>query len=316
VRTLKTLLIFSIALLGTGCIFVGTPRGEGDLTIFYTFGGQRCDAVGVSEISLVVDGTSVNDGTTRSLDCATFFDGVTIGDLAAGSYEVQIQGLSASGAVLYETTTPVAAQVIAGADNEIEVNAISHLGELGISWSFAGETRCSVAGVVDVGVTLYDPSGALYDQQTFSCAVGGVFWENVTPGEWTLVLTGHDSFGDPVYRASGPFTVQAGVASDYNVDLAWQAGQTTLFWTFGGSATCGSVGTVWVQVRDAAGQIWDEANYACNSGGVVYDVMVKGDYTVSMEGMIGTTAAYGAYNASFSTVANTSKEYVVDLAPL
>lgn len=203
------------------CVCV-VPSSTGDLTVYYTFGGARCDAAGVDRIRIVAVGDNHGDGATKNVGCDVFGDGLTIQDLTADTYAVTVQGRDSGGNVLYATASPLTMRVHAGSDNQYDVDAPAATGDLSVYWSFEGDTDCTTAGVSSVTYTLYDPTGAAADSSTFDCTAGGISWTGLDPGSWSIDLDGLDAGGNAAYSASASVPVVAGQENSYQVDLTAQ----------------------------------------------------------------------------------------------
>ena len=107
---------------------------------------------------------------------------------------------------------------IAVEDDVDVVDPVPARGDLGIYWTFDGYYDC---GVVDeVRVTLIDPYGYEYDDSRYGCAIGGLVYEEVDEGWWTIELTGYDRYGRITY-GSGPVDVyvNAFAHNEFDIDM-------------------------------------------------------------------------------------------------
>lgn len=204
------------ALFGSaGCVAQSTAT-TGDLTVHYTFGGKTCGAASVSEIDVTVTGQSVNDGGSLKVDCATGGSGATLPGLSVGRYTVALSGVDTSGTVLYAVDGQKA--IVHGGANTYAFDLPPVTGKLTLDWTFAGSTTC---GAVDtVHVTALDPQSNVYDDQKYPCSGGGVVYDAVVAGAWTVSMEGLDAGGQVLYQASDqPVQVVAGQDNQATIDL-------------------------------------------------------------------------------------------------
>jgi hypothetical protein len=218
-RHARLTVLLGVVLSGA-CVCVVQPT-TGDLSIFYTFGGASCVAAGVDRIHLVASGDTQGDGATKTVTCAGFGQGLTLKDLVSDTYRVTVEGWDSAGNVLY-ASTPQHLNVVAGSDNQYDVDAPAVVGDLTVYWTFNGVTSCSAAGVDTVDYYLYDPTGTQVDAATFACNSAGATWTALDPGQWSVDLDGFDAGGTKIYSGSGVTPVVAGQSNTYTVDMAPQ----------------------------------------------------------------------------------------------
>ena len=199
----------------SGCICV--VPSQGDLTVFYTFGGETCAAAGVDAIRIDVLGVgSTTDSAALDVDCAAFPEGATIKNLKLGRYEVTIEGWVGNELRYQETFTDI--QVKAG-DNEYDLDVDSITGTLTLFWTFDGSGACGQ--VQDVRVMVTAPDGTLFDDARYPCSGKGVTYDFVPAGDYTVSMDGIDGTGRIVYRSQVyTATVVAGKVNEYIIDLA------------------------------------------------------------------------------------------------
>lgn len=191
----------------------------GDVVISYTFDGLPCDRADVDRIEISLVGEVYGDAYYDTLDCGRFRDGVIVYDMYSDQYELIVVGLSADGRALYSMERPRSLYVAPGTQNEVLVYLLSATGSLGVSWSFSGTAGCGE--VVDVRVTLRDPSGALYDDARHPCDSGGVEYVFLEPGRWTVELQALNDVGRVIFRlAAREIVVEERAFNEYNFILS------------------------------------------------------------------------------------------------
>lgn len=308
----------AVLLLGPGCIVVsggggGGGSGTGDLTIYYTFGGSPCDVAGVSDIEISIAGVNTTDADVKHATCAEAPDGLTIHDFVAGSYDVTVSGLSGA-TVLYRMDTPQRMQVLEGTANDYTVDVPGRFGDLAVYWPDFDGLSCAQAGVDQVRVQLFDASQTPLDDQTFGCGVGGVSWQYLAPGSYTIWLDAENSYGDVLWQSTVDATVQVAASMDYDAAFTEVVGSITLYWTFEGSGVCGFVQDVHVTAYAPDDTVYDDYTYPCTDGGVQYPTAPMGTMQILMDGIDDTgQVIYRSAAANVTVEAGASREYTIDL---
>ncbi|MDP3504060.1 MAG: hypothetical protein Q8S33_27225 [Myxococcales bacterium] len=256
----------------------GTSQPRGHLTLLWTFNGQGCASVPqVTNMRVTIPGLTLeNNGVYPCTSAGT--DGITLLNFVLGTYAVTVEGLDASGQVLFAATR----QVVVNADVSLAIDLPA--GSVRLSWSFPQAARCSQTGdavsgrpVSRVRVTL--------DSQTpreFPCLDGSTADTPnaavqllMMPGAHTLQLRALDTSGFEFYAAATGFTATTST-TNLPVALQWTVGSLPLRWAFlnqGATISCAQaqVSSVFVNFRDTQTQryIYVDANGAPTAGASV-----------------------------------------------
>lgn len=321
-RSIRLLGLAAIFFLASGCIIVGNGGGgngqTASLTVTYTFGGLDCQAAGVNQIRLQVTGVTTTDTADQTESCATFPQGAKLTGFSVGdTYQIMVSGLDASGNPLLQMSTPTEVTIAAGGSTvAVDVPA----GSLTINWTdFNGVTSCATAGVSQVEIDLYDPSGALYDNTAYSCADTGETYPALAPGAWSAQLFGLDANGNSLFASTQQQTsVVTDQSNAYDFSLDPTGGNLSLYWSFGGTTVCGSVASVEIVLYDPTGATYDDSVFTCtDGGGETYPNLPAGNWTVDMYGYDGSNATgnqiYSVTGASVPVTAGQDNPYTVDL---
>ena len=205
-RTFSTALVLVAAATAAGCYIdlddddVFDNDGLGDITIEYTFDGLLCDQVGVQRIRLSLEGQRRGDTFFDTLDCAGFRDGVIVYDLLDDDYTLVLEGLGSGSTLLYSMEQPRTVTVYDDGGSYVTVALRSITGDLTVNWAFPGNAPCGEVTFVDV--RLREPTGVVYDDSQYDCTFGGVEYNQIPPGLWTVQMTAVDSADREVYRLS------------------------------------------------------------------------------------------------------------------
>lgn len=174
-------------------------------------------------------------------------------------------------------------------------------GDISFLWSFAGEQRCSRAGVAEVDVQVIDPaSGALVYGDTVDCVGGGLTLVEFLPGTYEVWLDGYSASGTHLYTGEATAIVRGGVLNDLGVvelELMNGTGALSLYWTFlypsddSAVTDCATAGVdevvLEVQPLSGGGEGYAQT-FACDDEGVLLEGLRQGSYAV-------TLVAYGRY---------------------
>ena len=103
-------------------------------------------------------------------------------------------------------------------DDDFHPPPVVARGDLSLLWTFDGYADC---GAVDeVRVELIDPEGYVYDDSRYGCAIGGLIYEEVDEGWWTIQLTALDRYGYVLYAGSADLYVNGNSFNEYDIDLS------------------------------------------------------------------------------------------------
>jgi|SRR5687768_1609918 len=91
-------------------------------------------------------------------------------------------------------------------------------GDLSVLWTFDGYADCG--SVDEVRITLIDPEGYVYDDSRYGCAIGGLIYEQLDEGWWTIDLSGIDRYGYVLYSGSADLFVNGNAFNEYDIDLS------------------------------------------------------------------------------------------------
>ncbi len=190
----------------------------GDITLQYSFDGQSCDRAGVDRIMISLSGRSTGDFYSDNLACNRF-DELTLDHMSEDTYDVTIEGRDRSGALLYSLERRIDVDAFRHQSYNLDVPAVmGAFSELSLYWTFEGFGDC--LDVSDVRIQLWGPRGTLYEDTTYPCDFGGVLYESVQPGLWSVTLEGLSPSGRSLYVASDRnLDIFAGSNNSYTIDL-------------------------------------------------------------------------------------------------
>lgn len=191
-------------------------------------------------------------------------------------------------------------------------------GDLTLRYDFEGRS-CLSAGVHRISVRLDGLDHGEVLRDSFDCAryEAGVTFEGLREDTYEVRIEGRDVSGALVYSLEEPRLVDVVWAShrEYDVAVPGTGGALTLYWTFEGWGGCGEVDELRVRLTDPDGYVYDDARYACDFGGVTYDVLAHGIWQVSLDGLdrFGRVL-YRAGPRNVVVIGGASNEYTIDLA--
>jgi hypothetical protein len=228
--------LFFLAALALAC---GQPRA--DVEIDWTFGGQACDAAGVSLIQIDVGGIALSPD---SFQCSDAPVGVDLGLFLDGPYAVTITGYDSTGEVTYlgEQLISVEGQ----SRNVFTIDSTAQTGTVTLLWTFGGAS-CDAAGIKIVSVELdgqplTDESGS----SALSCSSNGTGGITVGP-----LLAGSHSFSFFADGATQSFQLDQDIAvtvgEDANVPVnlpgsSAEPASALVSWTFNSTHDCSDAG--------------------------------------------------------------------------
>ncbi len=199
-----------------GACLVAVSVGHGDLTINYSFDGYDCLAAGVDAIDVIA--TSRESGVSRTATSTCSYDTrhMTLLDLPAGDYDVEVDGYDATGALIYDGHAIVS--VVAGTVQQYDIIAPFSQGSLTINWIFEGSGAC--LDVYDLHVVLIDPFAYIYDDALYPCDYGGLTYDDLMAGSWHVTLHALDASGRLIYAAENrPVVVEAYSENEATIEL-------------------------------------------------------------------------------------------------
>lgn len=201
------------------CIGCGDDEADerSGLTIFYEFDGLDCAAAGVEEIVILGEGTSEEEGFGELLLCPLHPEAVLVGALSPGVYEIEVQGLSPEGVMLYRTREPISVRV--DEDMTVTIDVPFTTGDLTVAWGFEGSQGCGAVQLVEV--VLIDPFDIVADESTYECADRVASYEGLQTGEWIVEVEGFDAEGRTLSLAQ-PLNVF--IAPDAEADASVRLG--------------------------------------------------------------------------------------------
>lgn len=286
---------------GQGCIINqygggGDGRDPGDITFFWTFQGEMCDAVPqVANVRVTIPGESLdNDGVYGCLNGE--YAGITLHDFVGGNYEYVLEGLSNTGATLYRASGTFSID----GDTRLDVD-LTPVGQQTsfayLSWAFpanwaGGAPSCADATITYIDIE-FDDSG---DWIRYDCedgrTNGGAQSPLLAPGVHKIELVGVYVEGQNEYAIAykeGSITTQAHQPTNHSFTLAWEIGGTTIAWQLKDGSTnqtcaVAEVETVFVHFRNVEtgeyvyGDVGDDN--PCTASTVTYRYLSPGTYEV------------------------------------
>jgi hypothetical protein len=139
-------------------------------------------------------------------DCGDF--SLVVPRLSRGTYFVELGAWAEDDDGDYLPYFQASGEIRAPAESDqgYDFGLVLGSGEIEIKWGFANYEWCDSNGVVDLDISLVD--------ETVACDDETYLLEDVTPGSYTLTITGLDDAGDPVvegaYNDGQPFSVKPG----------------------------------------------------------------------------------------------------------
>jgi hypothetical protein len=315
---MRTAALVVVALACTPACIIATPAPDpvGSFAFDWSFAGESdCAQAGVDTLDVIVS----QDGVIALEDDAEpcFGGGLTIGELAAGPYDVDVVAYSRNNEPLYEVSFGVA--VPDGHDvNNVGVVEFAPVGPiapqpaaegtLGFFWDFLYPTDanivedCAFAGVdlVDVIVTPQGSEGEPFTETSVcDAAHQGLNIDNLNEGRYALRLVAHGSFdgADVVLYDTGDLVVEVlgGQTTDLgNIDMPRVAEGFSDFdisWVFADGSSCGANEQVTLTFqRDDIDVPDDSFAVDCSASSVVRRTFVPGHYVVTgVDGDFGAT---------------------------
>ena len=285
----------ALALAATAC----GPRYE-DVEVDWTFAGQTCAAAGLSSIEADIAGQTLVPNQWNCRDSSgRITTGASLGQYAAGDYQLTLFGLDAQSNIIHEITTTLS---VRPGRNVFTIDVPIVVGEATLHWTFGGQT-CAQSGVTVVHATvdgqiLQGDNGAdipCSQVNSAGAAIDGVTVSPLSAGAHTMDLVGLVG-GQPRYSLGGiSFNVAAGqnlVLAPNLSPAAPTSASADLTWTFIGNnakMTCAQAGVAQVQIfvdPDANGNGGvDAGTVACTDAGASVDNLSEGNHSFAILGV-------------------------------
>lgn len=159
-------------------------------------------------------------------------------------------------------------------------------GELKINWKFPNNISCSEAGVVVIGLEVYDSNGNLEYENNFSCEYMGVTVTNFVPDTYNVILLGYGSSGEIRYTGSSSVDINGRVVV---IDLEYVLADLTLSWAFESPANTdcvqAGVSKIGIKVINPSGTVeFDEYVKCSDRGGTITAFAPKKKYLIQLTG--------------------------------
>jgi hypothetical protein len=163
--------------------------------------------------------------------------------------------------------------------------------DLVVYWQVTGGT-CSMAGIPNVRVELYDELEFLVDQVTTLCTNGQVTFINVSTGLYNVQVFGLNEGGETTYISNiGETDIVPGpevVELTPPLQLEVQRSGLDVFWSFASGKLCSIEGVGQVELA-----VWDmlaeknvySANTECTVGHHLIETITSGKYQVQVFGL-------------------------------
>ncbi len=178
------------------------------------------------------------------------------------------------------------------------------LGELKIAWKFPSNISCSEAGVIVIGLEVYNSDGSVEYENNFSCEYMGVTVTNFIPDTYRVVLVGYGSAGEIRYSGSSDVDINGRVTL---IELSYVLSDITLSWAFESPANTdcvqAGVSRVGIKVLNADGTVeFDETVKCSDKGGTITGFAPKKKYLIQLTGY--DVAGVPLYNAEVEKTLN------------
>jgi len=292
----KTVALFlSLASL-SGCVSSNGPY-SGDIQFTWTFTGLTCSQVPqVTSVAIDIPGEVLqNNGVYPCL--TNNYPGIVLHDFVPGTYSFTIQGLNASGTVLYAASGSfyVDGSIPVSVDLQPTAAAPSYAY---LTWSFpplSGNPTPSCAqariDVVDVTIDQGPPTRyACQDGQTQP----GVVSVPMSIGTHTITLAASSAevgHGYPYYKLVSTLTTRATPISAAYL-LRWAVGGVAVQWSIS-LGDCTTIPTIYVNFQDSFGNLLYGPSgnpQACTDGlfpggAILYDYLPPGSYFLTLQGL-------------------------------
>jgi hypothetical protein len=288
-RKLRAAAVVAAAAAIGGC----GAAGREHVHVSWTFGGTDCVTAGVRSIQVSMDGVSVpgqfacQDGGGRASP------GADIGTFIPGPYTMVLNGLDASGTLIYYAVATFTLE--RGGTKSLAMDLTSTRGTLQLGWTFDGQS-CAQAGVTSVRVKVGD-----FRFPEVDCSSGGVDGASLPallPGTYPIDIDGIKG-GQVAFNLSNVMAeVPAGqtrlVTADLPASDPASAG-AQVQWTF---ATLSCADGKVDAVRAFVDGVQDPVDHPCTTRGVDQGVIARvtaGTRGVRLQALRANTVVYETY---------------------
>jgi len=196
-RTLAPLFLAVAAL--TACSSMEPEPLDGTLTVSWQVGTQGCEASGVTDVEVEVD------GRLRSAACTQGELSMTV---PAGDHPVTVWGLDGEGVARYEGSASVS--VYEGEAVTLPTVVLGGIpAALDVTWYFENGRLCGGNGVADVEIVVFDDDFIVTSLATM-CDDGIERLEGLQSGLYTVSVLGRDDAGTIQFSGSELVEVDKG----------------------------------------------------------------------------------------------------------
>ncbi|MGC8926429.1 MAG: hypothetical protein ACP5QK_00740 [Myxococcota bacterium] len=159
-------------------------------------------------------------------------------------------------------------------------------GELKIAWKFPNNISCAEAGVLVIGLEVYNSDGTLEYENNFSCEYMGVTVTNFIPDTYSVVLKGIGSNGEIRYSGSSEVDINGRVVL---IELAYVLSDITFSWSFESQSNTdcvqAGVSKIGVRIYNADGTVeFDDFIKCSDKGGTITAFAPKKKYLIELTG--------------------------------
>jgi len=262
-RFIPLALVATALMASSGCVCVSTPRASGDVTFFWSFGGQPCAVVpDITSVTIQVAGQVLqNGGTYACVNAGTA--GIVLLDFRPGTYSFSIQGNNAQGTSLYEGS----GKFTVNGDVTVNVNLVPSANAPGkalITWSFPQNATCAAAipgsGEAIRWVDIVVDSSAPSRQECTAGIAGTIGLEisSLLAGNHTVELRAFGQSGFQYLGVINTIAVMAGGTVAGEFQLQYVTGSLPLKWQFASGSiglTCEQIASpdVFINFKDSTG---------------------------------------------------------------
>ncbi len=177
-------------------------------------------------------------------------------------------------------------------------------GELKINWKFPNNISCSEAGVVVIGLEVYNSDGSLEYENNFSCDYMGVTVTNFVPDTYSVVLVGYGLNGEIRYSGSSSADINGRVVL---IDMEYVLADLTLSWAFESPSNTdciqAGVSKIGIKIINPSGSVeFDDYVKCADKGGTITAFAPKKKYLIQLTGY--DIAGVPLYYAEFEKTLN------------
>jgi hypothetical protein len=208
-RTVRAAPLLLAATALAACSTVEPEPLDGTLTVSWQVGTQGCEASGVSDVEVEVD------GRLRSAACTQGELSMTV---PAGDHRVSLWGIDAGGVARYEGSA--SASVYEGEAVTLPTVVLGGIpAAVDVTWYFENGRLCGGNGVEDVEIVVFDDDFIVTSLAT-TCDDGIERLGGLQSGLYTLSVLGRDESGTIQFSGSEMVDVDKGDLAVVEVMLA------------------------------------------------------------------------------------------------